>query len=120
MHTDPREYRRFDGVTSIPLRKRATLHPAGFPRRSGGDPLMPTSFSDNVLIKKLNALGGLSHEEEEALVRIIGPRRTVNAGADIVEDGSSPAFSTVLLEGFCCRYKLLRQGRRQILAFQIP
>ena len=44
----------------------------------------------------------------------------VNVGVDIVHDGSSPAFSTVLLDGFCCRYKLLRQGRRQILAFQIP
>jgi CRP-like cAMP-binding protein len=81
---------------------------------------MPASFSDQLLIKKLNALGNLSHEEEEALVGIIGPRRTVNAGVDIVHDGSSPAFSTVLLDGFCCRYKLLRQGRRQILAFQIP
>jgi CRP-like cAMP-binding protein len=39
---------------------------------------------------------------------------------DIVEDGSSPAFTTVLLEGFACRYKLLQTGRRQILAFQIP
>jgi hypothetical protein len=82
--------------------------------------LMPASSSDHLLIKKLNALGNLSHEEEEALVGIIGPRRTVNAGADIVHDGSCPAFSTVLLDGFCCRYKLLRQGRRQILAFQIP
>jgi CRP-like cAMP-binding protein len=81
---------------------------------------MPPSSSDHLLIKKLNALGGVSCEEEQALLRIIGPRRTVSAGADVVEDGSSPAFSTVLLEGFCCRYKLLRQGRRQILAFQIP
>ena len=81
---------------------------------------MSSNLSNNVLIKKLNALGSLSDEEERAFIKIIGPRRTVNAGADIVEDGSSPAFSTVLLEGFCCRYKLLRQGRRQILAFQIP
>jgi CRP-like cAMP-binding protein len=82
--------------------------------------LMSSNLSNNVLIKKLDALGSLSDEEERAFIKIIGPRRTVNAGADIVEDGSSPAFSTVLLEGFCCRYKLLRQGRRQILAFQIP
>jgi CRP-like cAMP-binding protein len=81
---------------------------------------MPSPASDHVLIRKLNALGDLSREEQEALLRIIGPRRTVNAGADIVADGSSPNFSTVLLEGFCCRYKLLREGRRQILAFQIP
>ena len=81
---------------------------------------MPPSRSDHLLIKKLNALGGLSEEEEQALVGIIGPRRTVNAGADIVQDASSPTFSTVLLDGFGCRYKLLQQGRRQILAFQIP
>jgi CRP-like cAMP-binding protein len=78
------------------------------------------SASDHVLIRKLNALGAPSPAEEAALLQIIGPRRTVNAGADIVEDGSSPGFSTVLLEGFACRYKLLREGRRQILAFQIP
>jgi CRP-like cAMP-binding protein len=81
---------------------------------------MASPASDHLLIRKLNALGGLSPAEEDALLRIIGPRRAVNAGADLVEDGSSPAFSTVLLEGFACRYKLLREGRRQILAFQIP
>jgi CRP-like cAMP-binding protein len=81
---------------------------------------MPPPPPGNVLIRKLNALGGLSREEQQALLRIIGPKRTVNAGADIVEDGSSPTFSSVLLEGFGCRYKLLPEGRRQILAFQIP
>jgi CRP-like cAMP-binding protein len=81
---------------------------------------MASSTSDHVLIRKLNALGGLSSAEEDALLRTIGPRRAVNAGVDIVEDGSSPAFATVLLQGFACRYKLLREGRRQILAFQIP
>ncbi len=81
---------------------------------------MASRPADHLLIKKLNALGGLSLEEEKALLGIIGPRRTVNAGADIVADGSSPSASTVLLDGFGCRYKLLREGRRQILAFQIP
>jgi CRP-like cAMP-binding protein len=89
-------------------------------RMGGWEQLMASPASDHVLIRKLNALGGLSPAEEEALLRIVGPRRTVNAGVDIVEDGASPGFSTVLLQGFACRYKLLREGRRQILAFQIP
>jgi CRP-like cAMP-binding protein len=81
---------------------------------------MASGPAGHLLVRKLNALGGLSREEEQALLAAIGPRRTVNAGADIVADGSSPSASTVLLEGFGCHYKLLREGRRQILAFQIP
>jgi CRP-like cAMP-binding protein len=81
---------------------------------------MPGPSPTHVLIRKLSALGTLSPEEAEAIVSTLGPPRTVRPGVDIVEDGSSPAFTTLLLDGFACRYKLLRTGRRQILAFQIP
>jgi CRP-like cAMP-binding protein len=81
---------------------------------------MPRQVSTHPLIRKLSALGTISPEEAEAMVGAIGAPRTVRPGVDIVEDGSSPAVTTLLLDGFACRYKLLRTGRRQILAFQIP
>jgi CRP-like cAMP-binding protein len=37
-----------------------------------------------------------------------------------VRDGSRPGACTLILEGFACRYKLLPDGKRQIMSFQIP
>jgi CRP-like cAMP-binding protein len=49
----------------------------------------------------------------------VGETRLVGPGQDLVADGSSPRFSTLLVSGLACRYKLLDQGRRQICSFQI-
>ncbi len=41
-------------------------------------------------------------------------------GEDIVRDGDRPSECSLVLEGFAFRYKLLPDGRRQILAFHTP
>ena len=39
---------------------------------------------------------------------------------DLVREGERPSESILLLEGFAARYKLLRNGERQITALHIP
>ncbi|CAN5305669.1 Crp/Fnr family transcriptional regulator [soil metagenome] len=42
------------------------------------------------------------------------------AGEDIIADGEHSASCHVVLSGLACRYKILPDGRRQIMAFLIP
>ena len=56
------------------------------------------------------------HVLEDALRRV----RQVPSRQDLVREGERPSDSTVLLEGFACRYKLLPGGKRQIMAFLLP
>lgn len=73
-----------------------------------------------VLLRKLSALHALGEEEQAALVKSISDLRVLEKGKNIAAEGSRPRHSTVMLTGVACRYKLLRDGRRQILAFQFP
>ncbi|MET0279402.1 MAG: Crp/Fnr family transcriptional regulator [Pseudorhodoplanes sp.] len=73
-----------------------------------------------VLLRKLNALHALSEEEQGALLESISVVRELAKGENIVDDGGEPKQSTVILSGVACRYKILADGRRQILAFQFP
>jgi CRP-like cAMP-binding protein len=45
--------------------------------------------------------------------------KDIGADEDIVFDGDRPSHSCAILEGFACRYKLLEDGRRQIMSFHI-
>ena len=74
----------------------------------------------HILIRKLTALHSLSEEEQRAMVAAVGHPHPVRRGDDIVPDGSEPEQSTVIIDGIACRYKLLSDGRRQILSFQYP
>jgi CRP-like cAMP-binding protein len=81
----------------------------------------PAAASDvHVTIRKLVALGELSAEERTAFLDLLEKPQRLSAGSDIVVDGSSPAESTCLIDGFACRYKLLNGGRRQIMSLQFP
>ncbi|MFB2549934.1 Crp/Fnr family transcriptional regulator [Ensifer soli] len=59
-------------------------------------------------------------EEEKAILRAICCRAsTIGSGSDIVSQGARPGVSTLIIDGFAARYKLLEDGRRQITALQI-
>jgi CRP-like cAMP-binding protein len=73
----------------------------------------------NVAVRKLRTLGSLEIEDQNAFVDLFEKPQHVAAGADIAQDGSSPAASACLISGFACRYKLLAGGRRQIYSVQI-
>jgi CRP-like cAMP-binding protein len=76
---------------------------------------MPVSFA-----RKLAHLIQLSELEIDVLQSMPAEVRDVHARTDIVADGEWPDELSLITEGFACRYKLLDEGRRQIMAFLIP
>ncbi|WP_292070023.1 Crp/Fnr family transcriptional regulator [Brevundimonas sp. UBA7534] len=73
----------------------------------------------STLVEKLSLRDALSAEEIAALETVLGPSRTVAAGADIVREHSHPLQSTLLISGFSARYSTLRDGGRQITEINV-
>ncbi|TFI59466.1 Crp/Fnr family transcriptional regulator [Sphingomonas parva] len=65
-------------------------------------------------IAKLRARDIVSEEEEKVFVASVSDVVEIAAGRTIVRAGASLTHSTVLLDGFACRYKDLADGQRQI------
>jgi CRP-like cAMP-binding protein len=83
--------------------------------------LVSASSSDLIpLIRKLESIAQLSDEERQAVeglptvIRLLQPRQ------DIVRDKDRPGHCCLVLSGWTYRYKLLSEGKRQILSFHIP
>lgn len=83
---------------------------------------MPSRFGHHgidVLIRKLESIGTLSEEERQAIQSLPMRIHILGARQDIVRDGEQPTQCCLILDGWVCRYKLLSQGKRQILSFHI-
>ena len=74
----------------------------------------------NALIRKLDGFVDLSDEEKGALAHICTDICDVRAGTDLIREGDRPDKVFILIEGWAFRYKILADGKRQILAFLIP
>src|SRR4051812_39029912 len=72
------------------------------------------------LIRKLETLAALSHEEKQALHSLPRTTKAFKADQDIVREGDTPAECCLVLEGMVFRYLVLDDGRRQIMGFYIP
>lgn len=73
------------------------------------------------LARKLTAHLPLRGSDLDFINDIAGKRtRRIHAGADLVSMGERPIQVFAILEGWAMRYKMLRDGRRQIVAFLIP
>jgi CRP-like cAMP-binding protein len=70
-----------------------------------------------VVVRKFKELG---EEELSAFLPLVRVKEHVERGGDIVEFNSTTKYSTILLGGVACRYKLIENGRRQILTFHYP
>jgi CRP-like cAMP-binding protein len=73
-----------------------------------------------MLIRKLEGIAILSDEERRAIQSLPVRTNQLDARQDIVRVGDRPSHCCLILEGWACRYKLLSEGRRQILSFHIP
>lgn len=71
------------------------------------------------LIRKLEAINSLSHEERSALQSLPVKIRAVGARQDILREGDKASQCCLVLEGWICRYRMLSEGRRQILSFHV-
>jgi len=75
---------------------------------------------DNPFILKLEHGARFTDADREALeAACIHPRR-VPAYTDLIREGDDPRNVHLVLEGFVCRYKVLQDGKRQIMAFFVP
>lgn len=70
---------------------------------------------------KMQMFTAFSAEEQDRLDDLVLSRQvTYAARDDIIADGAHSADCHVVLSGMACRYKILRDGSRQIMAFLIP
>jgi CRP-like cAMP-binding protein len=73
------------------------------------------------LIRKLEQFTRLSADDKRMLQAASSRKvRELGAREDIIHEGDQPKHVNLVLQGFACRYKVLEDGRRQILAFFVP
>lgn len=72
------------------------------------------------LLRRLEGFCALTDTERETLTARLLPPRRFAPGQDLVHERRPVEGAFVILDGFACRYKLLRDGRRQIVGFLLP
>lgn len=73
------------------------------------------------LIRKLENYVSLGADEKAALRRLAERAvTTLDARQDLYLEGDQPERMHLVLEGYACRYKLLEDGRRQIVGLFLP
>lgn len=74
----------------------------------------------NAFVRKLEYGAALTDEDRRLLATVSATSRHVAARAPIIEEGEEPSDVHLVLEGVACRYKILPDGNRQIMAFFLP
>ena len=74
----------------------------------------------NRLTRKLEAFGPLPDADRRLLDEVSRDARAVGAKVDLIREGDTPRDVHLILEGFACRYKVLPDGTRQIMAYFVP
>lgn len=75
---------------------------------------------ENQFITKLGRLASLSDAAVSALEHATANAAAVGARRDLIREGDQPGPLLVILDGWACRYKILPNGARQMLAFLMP
>ena len=75
---------------------------------------------ENPLVAKLSQFAALSHIDVGLLEALCLPEERLRAGVNIVVEGEIPRSLFVVARGMACRYRLMPDGRRQILTILIP
>lgn len=71
----------------------------------------------------INKLAGFAPLTEAAIVSLdtaTSNAKIIGARQDLIREGDKPGPIFVILEGWACRYKILPNGTRQLLAFLMP
>ena len=74
----------------------------------------------NLLTRKLEAFSPLPEADRRLLDDVVRGHRDVETHQDLIREGERPENVQLILEGFACRYKLLPDGRRHIMAYLVP
>lgn len=74
----------------------------------------------NNLVTKLSRYIELDDREIAALDHLARNPHSNKAGTDLILEGTNPRNVFLLLEGWGCRYSILRNGNRQIFGYLLP
>jgi CRP-like cAMP-binding protein len=77
-------------------------------------------LTPNPLVAKLSLFAPLTEGDVGFLEAICRREERFRAGANIVVEGEAPRPAFVVTRGIACRYRLMPDGRRQILTVLIP
>lgn len=72
------------------------------------------------LVETLDRYGPLAEEDRAAVTGLPLTTRKFAAGEDVVHEGETPNHCCILLTGIAFRHRTLADGRRQIMAFNVP
>ncbi len=81
---------------------------------------MPIEILNSPLARKLSAFVSLSDNDLTVLSELYRRRRKFPARQDMIHQGQKDHPVYILAAGWVCSYKLMHNGKRQIVNFQIP
>lgn len=74
----------------------------------------------NAFTRKLSRFVDLSHEEIAVLEQLSANPERRQRGSDLVRQGDRTGVVNLLLRGWAYRYKVLKDGQRQIVGYLLP
>ncbi len=74
----------------------------------------------DALLRKLGSFCPLNREDAALIASLSTNPRSVNAHENIIREGEVPRNVHLVTSGFAIRYKLLKDGSRQIFAYLLP
>jgi CRP-like cAMP-binding protein len=74
----------------------------------------------NPLIAKLERGAKLTDEDRRILDKLVAKPHRIGPREDIISEGEEPDSVHLVMEGFACRYHILPDGKRQIMAYLVP
>lgn len=74
----------------------------------------------NPVIQKLQYGAELSHADRRRIEQLTSDVRSYGPREDLIREGERPDHMHAVLEGYACRYKVLADGGRQIMAWLVP
>lgn len=75
----------------------------------------------NALTRRLEEYTPLTDADRAELARLcVQSTRTIAAKRDLISEGDAPRSIYVILDGWACHYRMLENGRRQIVDYAIP
>lgn len=78
------------------------------------------AYMMNALVRKMESISTLDVADAALLTAVCDRTNVYPARHDLIREGDKPANVFIMLEGWACRYKLLPEGGRQIMAFLMP
>ncbi|MEF2073298.1 Crp/Fnr family transcriptional regulator [Consotaella aegiceratis] len=72
------------------------------------------------LVCHLRSTTDISESDLAALLSLMTGGDEVDKGYEVVREGDRPQRCCLILSGFACRFKVLSDGSRQIVAFHVP